>query len=153
MDPLSVAASVLGLAATCVSLSKGLNDLRSKYSRADITISAIAAECQLMSTSLNQIAIIARRDSQAFASRLSAGDGCGGVPLDLALESALGSCNIILGDLGDVVGRCSRTNPLGLLSWRSKATYMWKEDDMKETLQTIRNVQAAMNTLLTAMQA
>lgn len=153
MDPLSIAATVLALSGTCVKVSKSLNDMRSKYGRAEVTITAISAECTIMSASLSNVNLLIKRDPESFASMVNARDGEEAIPLSLAFESAIDSCNVTMSALQDTLKRCRAKTSVGLLSWKSKAKYLWREEDMKDMLSTLRSLQQSLNFLLTAIQA
>jgi hypothetical protein len=127
MDPLSILGTVTALVGACAAVSKSLNDMRSKYARAEITISAISTECTIMSAALSQVGQIIERDPAGFTSRLHTNDGLVTVPLDLALQGALDSCSVTMAVLNATVQKCSTKNAGGLLSWKSKARYIWKE--------------------------
>lgn len=55
MDPLSVTASVAGIATACLMTAKTLNNLRSKFQDAQMTIAAIRTETTVIGTTLAKI--------------------------------------------------------------------------------------------------
>ena len=135
MDPLSTVATVSALVGTCATVSKALNDLRSKYSRAGLTISAISTECTIMSTTLSQVGHLIQRDPESFNSKMGTSVGAESVPLDLALQSAIESSTLVMAMMQETLRKCNGKSSGGLLSFRSKARYLWSEADMKDTLE------------------
>ncbi|KAF5695588.1 GTPase-activating of the rho rac family (LRG1) [Fusarium denticulatum] len=72
MDPLSIATSVVGLTATCLSTCKKLHDLAGEYEDVPTTIAMICSESTVISMGLSELqSKILRRDdpAQAWASR------------------------------------------------------------------------------------
>jgi hypothetical protein len=58
MDPLSITASVAGIAATCLRIAKTLSDLRDRYKDADLTMASIYSETTIIGTTLAKIQMI-----------------------------------------------------------------------------------------------
>ncbi|KAG5769181.1 hypothetical protein H9Q72_003524 [Fusarium xylarioides] len=72
MDPLSIASSVVGLTATCLSTCKKLHDLAGEYEDVPTTIAMICSESTVISMGLSELQskILHRDDlAQAWASR------------------------------------------------------------------------------------
>lgn len=152
MDPLTILGTVAGLTRTCVGVAQSLNNVRIKYVQASTTLSAVSAECTILSTALCQLGQIIQRDPAGFALRLGADDGQQAVPLDTALQSALEGCALTLTALDATVKKYDAKRTSGLLPWKSKAKYIWNEDEIKDLLQTVRGLHQALGFLLTVLQ-
>ena len=70
MDPLSVAASVAGVAATGVQLSQTIYDLISTFYEAEKEMSSIANDLSLLVMVLNELEGILQRDSRVYQRRM-----------------------------------------------------------------------------------
>ena len=79
--------------------------------------------------------------------------GVEAVPLDVALNSAIESSEMTMVILQETMGRCNTKTSSGLLSFKSKSRFLWSEADMQSSLETVRRLQQAIGTLLSAMQA
>ena len=149
MDPLSIAASVTGLLGACAAVTKSLNDVRGKYSRADSTFTAISTECTIISSTLSQVARIAKTDFANFSQRLSTD----GAELRQGFQEAIDCCDVTLVALSDTLQKCGKHTSQGLLSWKSKARLLFSEQELRDRLQTLRSLNMAMGALLSAVQA
>ncbi len=70
MDPLSVAASVAGVAATGVQLSQTIYDLISTFYEAEKEMSSIANDLSLLAMVLNELEGVLQRDSRVYQRRM-----------------------------------------------------------------------------------
>ncbi|KAF6221174.1 hypothetical protein HO133_002028 [Letharia lupina] len=70
MDPLSVATSVAGVAATGLQLSQTIYDLISTFYEAEREMSSIANDISLLATVLHQLEGVLRRDSRVYQPRM-----------------------------------------------------------------------------------
>lgn len=70
MDPLSVAASVAGVASVGVHLSQTIYDLVSTFYEAEKEMSSIANEISLLAMVLNELEGVLRRDSRVYRRRM-----------------------------------------------------------------------------------
>lgn len=70
MDPLSVAASVAGVAAVGVQLSQTIYDLISTFYEAEKEMSSIANDLSLLAMVLNELEGVLRRDSRVYRRRM-----------------------------------------------------------------------------------
>lgn len=148
MDPLSILGLVGTLVPMCVKITKSLNDVKTKYSQSNATVSAIITECSVIATALTHIENIAKQDPKGLASRLDPSTS----QLGSSFELALNGCSITLLVLNDEVQKIVGPEKAGFLSWKSKAKYMWNEESMKDLLATIRGQQSALHLLVTAIQ-
>jgi len=148
MDPLSILGLVGSLVPMCVKITKSLNDVKSKYSQSNATISAIICECSVIATALTHIEKLAKQDPRALASRLDPNTS----QLGSSFELALNGCSITLIVLNDEIQKMIGSEKTGFLSWKSKAKYLWNEEGMKDMLTTIRGQQSALHLLVTAIQ-
>ncbi|KAL7762537.1 hypothetical protein ACKLNR_009072 [Fusarium oxysporum f. sp. zingiberi] len=89
MDPLSIASSVVGLTATCLSTCKKLHDLTGEYQDVPAVIAMICSESTIISIGLSELQMkILRRDdlAQAWASKTE---------IWTAFETALTGCMVV----------------------------------------------------------
>ena len=70
MDPLSVAASVAGIAATGIQLSQTIYALISTFYEAEKEMSTIANDLSLLATVLNELERILRQDTRVYRRRM-----------------------------------------------------------------------------------
>jgi hypothetical protein len=75
MDPFSIVSLVAGLLPVCGKIAKGLNDVHSKWTGANATISAISSETATLAAALTQIDQVARNDPGGLSNKLAAGNG------------------------------------------------------------------------------
>lgn len=153
MDPISTVASLTALVGACATVSKTLNDLRSKYNRAAVTITAISAECIIMSSTFAQLEQLIQDDPQSFNTRLLETPGIGAMPLSEAFQSAIDCSAMTMVLLQEVLSKCNAKTSGGVLPWRSKARYIWSEADMRDKLETVRNLRGTIGTFVVVTQA
>ena len=153
MDPLSIAVSVGSLLAATVTVGRAVNDLRGYFSRADGTVTAISAECTLINTTLLQISNFASNDPANFAERLKPNNETPGASLNSQVQNALECCDVTLIALSDVLKKCTPKKDKGMSAFKGKAMFFLNESELKDRLQTLRNLNQAMVGLVTAMQA
>ncbi|KAK4179388.1 hypothetical protein QBC36DRAFT_322737 [Triangularia setosa] len=55
MDPLSVTASIAGIAGVCIQAARSLDTLRTKFQNAQVTITALSSQCAAIKTGLSQL--------------------------------------------------------------------------------------------------
>ncbi len=70
MDPLSVAASVAGVAATGAQLSQTIYDIISTFNEAEKEMSSIANDLSLLAMVLNELEGVLQRDSRVYQRRM-----------------------------------------------------------------------------------
>ncbi|RSL76146.1 hypothetical protein CEP51_010234 [Fusarium floridanum] len=143
MDPLSIAASVGALAATCLSTCKKLSDLASNYQDVPMVITMICSETMVINIALSDLQknILQRQDlSQAWASRTD---------VLVAFETALTGCMIVFSCLEAETRRLqSQTlNSSGMRVW-AKLKFLWNQDRLKELLSALRGQQSSINFLI-----
>jgi hypothetical protein len=120
MDPLTIIGTTTGLVVTCVKVANTLNDLRGRYSRSGLTISAISTECTVISAALSQLGRIAQDDPDRLSTRLSVSNGQLAHPLELALDS----CTMTMDLLDEEIKKIMASEKGPLLSWRGKMKYV-----------------------------
>ncbi|KAF4633508.1 hypothetical protein G7Y89_g4611 [Cudoniella acicularis] len=147
MDPASIIGVVNSLVSMRANVSKGLNDIQTKYNQSILTISAITSECSVIAAVLAQIESIARRDPERLTSRLDPHASQLGASFELVLKG----CSIILLVLNDEIEKITKVNKVGFLSWKSKVKYIWDGEGLKDLLFTIRGQQGALRLLVTAI--
>lgn len=70
MDPLSVAASVAGVAATGLQLSQTIYDLVTTFSEAENEMMSVGNNLSLLAAVLNELEGVLRRDSRVYRNRM-----------------------------------------------------------------------------------
>ncbi|CAK1367200.1 unnamed protein product [Cercospora beticola] len=152
MDPLSIAVAVSSLAIATARVSNSIHDIAGKANRANTTLTAISAECAIISSTLGQVEHLVKADPTAFSSKLTdAAHNDAGVPsLGDNLRNALESCDVTIVALSDTVDRCASKTGRTLLG---KAKFLWNEAELTERLQTLRGLNQALTGLLSATQA
>ncbi|KAF5020730.1 hypothetical protein F66182_7232 [Fusarium sp. NRRL 66182] len=142
MDPLSIAASVVGLTATCLSTSKKLHDLAGEYEDVPVIIASICSESTVISIGLSelQMKILRRHDlAQAWASRTD---------VLMAFETALSGCMIVFSCLEAETRQLRSKNPR---VW-AKLKFMWNQDRLKDLLHALRGQQTSIGFLLQILE-
>ncbi|KAF5563847.1 GTPase-activating of the rho rac family (LRG1) [Fusarium napiforme] len=142
MDPLSIATSVVGLTATCLSTCKKLHDLAGEYQDVPAVIAMICSESTIISIGLSELQMkILRRDdlAQAWASKTE---------IWTAFETALTGCMVLLSCL-ETESRSLRSQNPGI--W-SKIKFIWNQDRLKELLGALRGQQSSITLLLNLLE-
>ncbi|KAF5714593.1 GTPase-activating of the rho rac family (LRG1) [Fusarium mundagurra] len=138
MDPLSIASSVVGLTATCLSTCKKLHDLAGEYQDVPAVIAMICSESTIISIGLSELQMkILRRDdlAQAWASKTE---------IWTAFETALTGCMVVFSCL-EAETRSLRSKNPGV--W-AKIKFIWNQDRLKELLGALRAQQSSITFLL-----
>lgn len=149
MDPLSVAVSVASLLGASAGVIKTISDLKSKYSRAHSTLSAVSVECAVITATLAQFECAVKGDLSG-SSRCKALRDLG---LAQAIRDAFECCDVTLVALADTLRRYGVGATGRGLSWGSKVRSMFKDQELQDRLQTLRSLNQAMTALFTVMQA
>lgn len=151
MDPLSITASVAGIAATCLRTAKTLNDLRTKYNDASLTMASICSETTIIGTTLAKIQMILLNKPYILTPELHATPGSEDLEVKPTFDIALAGCGEIYSCLEIEVKKLhSDTNdPPG---WKDKSRFLWNEDRLKQLLSHLRAHQSAITLLITVIQ-
>ena len=147
MDPISIATTVGSVVMTCAQLVKKVNEITGKFSDAPMTMTAIAAECSVLSAALSHIQDLATQNGDAFVSRLKSQSN-----FTTILDTALAGCALVFSVLDTQIQEITKGKDPGDIDRIGKAKAVWKEDSLKELLQQLRGQQIAINLLLTALQ-
>ncbi|KAG4293689.1 hypothetical protein FPRO06_00274 [Fusarium proliferatum] len=142
MDPLSIASSVVGLTATCLSTCKKLHDLAGEYQDVPAVIAMICSESTIISIGLSELQMkILRRDdlAQAWASKTE---------IWTAFETALTGCMVVFSCL-EAETRSLRSKNPGV--W-AKIKFIWNQDRLKELLGALRAQQSSITFLLNLLE-
>ncbi|KAJ4111659.1 hypothetical protein NW760_006654 [Fusarium oxysporum] len=142
MDPLSIASSVVGLTATCLSTCKKLHDLAGEYQDVPAVIAMICSESTIISIGLSELQMkILRRDdlAQAWASKTE---------IWTAFETALTGCMVVFSCL-EAETRSLRSKNPGV--W-AKIKFIWNQDRLKELLGALRGQQSSITFLLNLLE-
>jgi len=143
MDPLTITSAVICISSHCIQTAKAISGLRDKYKNAGMMITAIYTELTVVSASLGHIQGLISRDSASLESSLQSRP-----ELRQTFDQALTGCVLIFSVLDDEVQKLYE----GANKVVGRATYMWKEEAMKELLQQIRGQQSALTLLIQAFQ-
>ncbi|KAF5716501.1 GTPase-activating protein [Fusarium globosum] len=142
MDPLSIASSVVGLTATCLSTCKKLHDLAGEYQDVPAVIAMICSESTIISIGLSELQMkILRRDdlAQAWASKTE---------IWMAFETALTGCMVVFSCL-EAETRSLRSKNPGV--W-AKIKFIWNQDRLKDLLGALRGQQSSITFLLNLLE-
>ncbi|KAK0726746.1 hypothetical protein B0T26DRAFT_691595 [Lasiosphaeria miniovina] len=139
MDPLSVTASIAGIAGVCIQAASLLDTLRSKIQNAHITITALSSQCRAIKTGLSQLQTLilqnhAIRDQPDVI---------------LTLDTTLTGCLVVLTCFEDLLDKlCDRAVLMGsrrslARMWWSRTRIAWNESEMKDYLSLLQGQQSA----------
>lgn len=146
MDPLTISATVLGIAGKCVTVARDLSILRDKYTHASLTISAICSESAVVNAALCKLqSLFSQPQDEGFVRFQSRPE------LASACDTALTGCTLLYSCLDDEVQSLRIQAPANAtveLTWSQKSKVVWKDATMKELLQQIRGQTSALNLLL-----
>lgn len=123
MDPLSLTASILGIASACLKIAHLLDGLREKYKHAQVTISALCAEATTISAFLSQIQSLVLANQGAIVTQLRSRSD-----IIATFDTALTSCSIIVAVLNhEIATLVTETSDNGIgwrqrLCWRGRTT-------------------------------
>ncbi|KAF4944199.1 hypothetical protein FGADI_12853 [Fusarium gaditjirri] len=143
MDPLSIATSVVGLTATCLSTCKKLHDLAGQYEDVPTIIAIICSESTVISMGLSELQskILHRNDlAQAWASRTD---------ILHVFETALTGCMTVFSCLEAETRNLKLKNAPGVLA---KLKFIWNQDRLKELLEALRGQQTSITFLLNILE-
>lgn len=150
MDPLSVTASVAGIATACLLTAKTLNNLRSKFQDAQMTIAAICAETTVIGTTLAKIQGILLNNPHVLTAEIHDAPG---LEIQATFDIALTGCTVIYSCLDIEVQKLKQyANGSEQPDWTTKAKVYWKDDTMKELLGNLRGQQGAISLLISVLQ-
>ncbi|VTT72082.1 unnamed protein product, partial [Fusarium fujikuroi] len=142
MDPLSIASSVVGLTATCLSTCKKLHDLAGEYQDAPAIIATICSQSTIISIGLSELQMkILRRDdlAQAWASKTQ---------IWTAFETALTACMVVFSCLEAETKSLILKNP----GFWGKIRFIWNQERLKELLGALREQQSSITFLLNLLE-
>jgi hypothetical protein len=143
MDPISITCAVASIAAHSFTATKTLITLRERYKHAHVTIQAICAETQLVSSSLGRIQGLALSNPNTFDV-----DDQSRSELEHDLDVALTGCLVVFSVLDDEVQKLVEKQ--GTVTGRSMV--LWDEGRMTGLLGHIRGQQTALTLLFQALQ-
>ncbi|KAK3376969.1 hypothetical protein B0T24DRAFT_592598 [Lasiosphaeria ovina] len=148
MDPVTIATTILQIAAKCVSVTKQLSDLRRKFTHSTLTITAICTESSVINASLSRLQdLFLTRQDEVF------GRFQGRPELASACDTSLTGCMLLYSCLHEEVETLHRAiTDRGDLSTTQKILALWKESEMKELLVQIRGQATALSFLLQCLQ-
>ncbi|KAI9780330.1 MAG: hypothetical protein M1839_006753 [Geoglossum umbratile] len=148
MDLLSITTATVSLTFTFAKITKCFLVIRDTHKSASITVTAMIAECNMISTSLSQIPSLVLKNPVALSSRLALQSN-----LVASFEDSLIACQLTLsvieGELEYVVGG---EQGVGSLGFKARAKFVWKEYTMITLLGQLRGQQAAIGVLVSILQ-
>lgn len=149
MDPLSITATVLSITAQCLNTAKILNDLRARFQNARVLIAALCSEVTVIGASLSHIQnlILQSPGTEGMI------NGNFRPELETIFDSSFTGCRVVIAALEEEVSRLAiGASSSGIVNWRIRARYLWKEAEMKELLSQLRGQQIALGILVQAIQ-
>jgi hypothetical protein len=148
MEPFSLAVSVTSAARLCLAAGQGLYSLRDRYRHASITITSIFNESKLMSAFLGRIQSLLQQNGDTIIEEFNEQP-----QLKDIFEEALANCTIVYSRLDAEVQRLRQdTNHAGELSRWGRMRHLWKEETMKDLLQSVRFQTMTISSLLQCLQ-
>ena len=146
MDPISAAASIVGIASVCLQAATKLDALRSRFKHAHITIVCLSSQCRAIKAGLSQLEILVR-ENQPLRSRAD---------LVATFDTTLTGCLVVLSCLEGTVGKLGsaegHSNRSCVRRLRNKANIAWNEDEMKGYLLHLHGQQSALSFLIQTLQ-
>ena len=147
MDPLSITANVVGITTTCLATIKALNDLRTKFREAALTLAAICSESAVISATLSRLQSFImsqeRKFLKCFEDRME---------LVATFDIALLGCVAVFSCLQEEIGRITRGMDNPQIGKFGKIKMLWREDVMQELLRQIRCQQVAISLPIQILQ-
>ncbi|KAH6677614.1 hypothetical protein B0J14DRAFT_651510 [Halenospora varia] len=125
MDPLYILASITGIASVCIRTVTTLDAVRSNFSNAHITITALASQCRALTSSHSQLQKLANGNESIREQE----------DLTPTFTTALTACDIVFSCFKDKLNRINKAKggqkQLKLRILRDKASIFWNEDEMR----------------------
>ena len=148
MDPLTICATVTGLAKTCGTAVTTCSGLLSKYKNAPEILASIRTECTTIKLTLSYVDWLVKRDTELLSSQLKAH-----APLAETFDVALTGCAFTFSLLDIELQKLyDKSKDHDGYTWKDKMRYVWDEDRVKITLDHMRGLQSAVNLVLAALQ-
>jgi hypothetical protein len=139
MDPLSVTASIAGIAGVCVQAGRFLDTLRSKFQNAHVTITALSSQCGAIKTGLSQLQTLVLQN-HTIRDRPD---------VALTLDTTLTGCLVVLTCFEDSLDKLCDAAALMesrrsfVRNWWSRTRIVWNEGEMKGYLSLLQGQQSA----------
>ncbi|KAK0721450.1 hypothetical protein B0T21DRAFT_373642 [Apiosordaria backusii] len=139
MDPLSVTASIAGIAGVCIQAARALDTLRTKFQNAQVTITALSSQCGAIKTGLSQLQTLVLQN-HTIRDRPD---------VILTLDTTLTGCLVVLTCFEDSLDKLCDAAALIesrrsiMRKWWSKARIVWNEGEMKGYLSLLQGQQSA----------
>lgn len=139
MDPLSIAASIAGIAGVCIQAARFLDTLRSQFQNAHVTITALSSQCRAIKTGLSQLQTLVLQNHTIRD-----------LPdVVLTLDTTLTGCFVVLSCFEDSLDKLC--NAAALMEshrslarkWWSRTRIAWNEGEMKGYLSLLQGQQSA----------
>ncbi|KAK3303053.1 uncharacterized protein B0T15DRAFT_576483 [Chaetomium strumarium] len=139
MDPLSLTASIAGIASFCLQAAVSLDRLSSKFQNASVTITALASQCRAIKTGLSELQTLILQN-HSIHSRPD---------IITTLDSTLTSCLVVLTCFDEMLNKLQAADMQAgagrslMSKWKAKARIVWNEDEMKSYLSLLQGQQSA----------
>ncbi|KAK3326709.1 hypothetical protein B0H66DRAFT_513301 [Apodospora peruviana] len=138
MDPLSITASIAGIAGVCMQAAGSLDTLRSKFQNAHVTITALSSQCRAIRTGLSQLQVLVMQN-HTIRDRAD---------IMLTLDTTLTGCLVVLTCFEDSLDKLSDAaalmeKPNIVRKWWTRTRIVWNETEMKEYLSLLQGQQSA----------
>ncbi|KAH6623241.1 hypothetical protein F5144DRAFT_595451 [Chaetomium tenue] len=139
MDPLSVTASIAGIAGVCVQAGRFLDTLRTKFQNAHVTITALSSQCRAIKAGLSQLQTLVLQN-HTIRDRPD---------VIVTLDTTLTGCLVVLtcfedslDKLCDEAALMESRRSLARKLW-SRSRIVWNESEMKGYLSLLQGQQSA----------
>ncbi|EAQ83445.1 hypothetical protein CHGG_09849 [Chaetomium globosum CBS 148.51] len=139
MDPLSVTASIAGIAGVCVQAGHFLDTLRTKFQNSHVTITALSSQCRAIKAGLSQLQTLVLQN-HTIRDRPDVIE---------TLDTTLIGCLVVLTCFEDSLDKlCDEAALMEsrrslARKWWSRTHIVWNEDEMKNYLSLLQGQQSA----------
>ncbi|CAN9469008.1 unnamed protein product [Alternaria alternata] len=144
MDPLSITTAVLRITTTCVVAAKELNDIRTAWKRAPVTVSSLCSQLKLTGASLSQIQSLLLSDTDVIQGKPA---------LIETLDTTLTSCLVLSTWLEKYMLKITKgVLDTSRLNWKAKFKTLWNDDEVKELQRQLHQQHTAIGALIGLLQ-
>jgi len=149
MEPLSILAAASSVAAGCVKAMMTLNDLQTRFKKANITIALISSKSALVAAWLSQLQRLCEDPYSYFVRNMA-----NQPDLVAALDTSLTGCTMVYTYLNKELESLSGDINTGTSSPNvvKKFKMLWKQDTMSSILQQITHQETAISCLIQCVQ-
>ncbi|KAF7670651.1 hypothetical protein GT037_011230 [Alternaria burnsii] len=144
MDPLNITTAVLRITTTCVVAAKELNEIRTAWKRAPVTVSSLCSQLKLTGASLSQIQSLLLSDTDVLQEKPT---------LIETLDTTLTSCLVLSTWLEKYMLKITKgVLDTSRLNWKAKFKTLWNDDEVKELQRQLHEQHTAISALIGLLQ-